>query len=176
MRAFSAIRHTVLLVASLGAVAPAAETNLLPNPDFTEGTDAPAGWTLSGGEGRWVERNVLAVTGTGSGSNHWRCDARFEPAGLYRFEMRARGTTGSGCVISGPTFANCDHRVSGEWKDYGHVFRVPDGVTESTVRLGQWEAKGTVEFDRVRLVPVMPAHLQVGDLVLGEGEMVRDGR
>jgi len=59
MRLFRHLCHAVLLVACLGGVTDSAETNLLPNPDFTAGTDAPAGWTLSGGEGRWADRDVL---------------------------------------------------------------------------------------------------------------------
>ncbi len=30
--------------------------SLLPNSDFNQGGSAPAGWTLSGGNGRWVDR------------------------------------------------------------------------------------------------------------------------
>ncbi len=178
MKSPTVFSFALILAGWLPAVATAAASEqlpLLPNPDFTQGDDAPTGWTLSGGQGRWVDRGVLEVSSPGSGSNHWRADCRFEPGKLYRFTMRARGTTGRGCVTSGPEFANCDHRVTDEWRDYGQVFRVPDDVEDSYVRLGQWETKGTVEFDRVRLVPVLPAHLQAGDLTLGEGEMIRDG-
>lgn len=178
------------VIASLAAMAQAAtKGNLAPNPEFRQGTDKPAGWKLSGGQGRWIDRDILEITGTGSGSNSWQSEPlTFQPGALYRFEMRARQTTGSGgCIISGPSFANRDyHAMAPEWKEYGHVFRVPDPVDGDYLRVGQWESKGTVQFDSVRLVPVLPIHTNCGpydkltspgeDLVLGEGESIKDGR
>ena len=69
-----------------GATTPAP---LVPNPHFDQGDAAPLGWTLSGGQGRWVDRHMLEVTGTGSDSNQWQCTCRFAPGGLYRFQVRA---------------------------------------------------------------------------------------
>jgi hypothetical protein len=148
----------------------------LPNPEFTEGGDAPTGWKLSGGQGRWVDRQVLEVTGDGKGSNCWQCDYRFQPGALYRFQFRGRATAGGGCVISGPGFANHDWQLTPEWKWYGYVFRTPDNAGHEPVRLGQWEAKGTFQFDAVRLCRVVPVHC-IGRISesLGEGETVRGG-
>jgi hypothetical protein len=162
-----------------GPAVSAAAENLAPNPDFREGSDKPAGWKLSGGQGRWIDRQILEITGTGSGSNQWQSEpVQFKPGGLYRFQMRARQTAGSGgCIISGPSFANRDYPgLASEWKDYGHVFRVPDGVEGDSLRVGQWESKGTVQFDAVRLVHVIPVHKPVGKLLLGEGESIKDGQ
>jgi len=79
--------------------------------------------------------------------------------------------------VSGPTFANRDrHDLADQWKTVGHVFRVPDGVQTTTLRVGQWNAAGSWQFDSVRLAPVLPVHKAVGDLVLGEGESIRDGQ
>jgi len=156
----------------------ATKDNLAPNPDFREGADKPAGWKLSGGQGRWVDREVLEITGTGRGSNSWQSEPLpFRPGALYRFQMRARQTAGSGgCIISGPSFANRDyHGLAPEWKEYGHVFRVPDRIEGDDLRVGQWESKGTVQFDCVRLVNVIPIHKPVGRLLLGEGESIKDG-
>ncbi len=161
----------------LPSFVPAAE-NLAPNPDFREGTDGPAGWRLSGGEGRWLDRQILEITGTGSGSNQWQSEPlRFRPGGLYRFEIRARRTAGSGgCIIAGPGSANRDYPgLVSEWKDFGHVFCMPDGMDSDILRVGQWESKGTLQFDSVRLVHVIPVHKQVGKLLLGEGEGIKDG-
>lgn len=161
-----------------------AEVNI-PNADFRQpdpaAADQPAGWKLSGGQGRWADRNWLEVTGNGTdaGSNHWHSDGvAFEPGGLYRFEMVARRVDGSGgCAVSGPTFANRDqHQLTSEWQTVGHVFRVPDGLKSGTVRVGQWDSSGSHQFDSVRIVPVMPVHTAVGPIVLGEGESIRDGR
>ncbi|HUT08859.1 MAG TPA: glycoside hydrolase domain-containing protein [Thermoguttaceae bacterium] len=162
------------LAISLLATATAAEPfTPIANPDFTQGDDAPAGWQLSGGQGRWVDRNILEVTGSGDDSNFWRTDCAFEPAALYRFSMRARQVGGSGCVVSGPAFANRDWRLSTEWQWCENVFRVPEGTESSYVRLGQWQATGTVQFDAVRLVRVIPVHKKVGDVLLGEGESTK---
>ena len=175
--ALSAIAAVIAAFVTQPGVASAAE-NLAPNPHFHEGTDKPSGWRLSGGDGRWIDRQILEVTGTGGGSNQWQSEpARFQSGGLYRFEMRARQTAGSGgCIISGPGFANRDYPgMASEWKDYGHVFRVPDGIENGILRVGQWESKGTVQFDSVRLVHVIPIHRQVGKLLLGEGESIKEG-
>jgi hypothetical protein len=144
--------------------------------DFREGTDGPAGWQLSGGTGRWVDRELLEVTGTGSDTNHWSSEFRCEPLRLYHFRMRARRPSGSGCVISGPEFANRDHYgLSGDWQWLGHVFCVPDQVTAARLRLGQWQATGAAQFDAVRVAPTMAVHRRAGAFVLGEGESIQDG-
>ncbi len=167
-----------LLVLSWASFRPrAAAGEIVPNADFTEGQDAPAGWKLSGGQGRWVERNILEVTGTGKGSNSWQSRCGFTPAGYYRFAMKARSVGGSGTVMSGPEFANHDWRLSPQWQWYDFVFRVPDGTSAGAVRLGQWEANGTFQFDAVSIRPVLPAHKQFNDkLSLGEGERIEGRR
>ncbi len=149
----------------------------IPNPEFRQGSDGPAGWTLSGGKGHWVDRDMLEVTGQGSDSNYWRCDYRFTPGALYHFRVRGRGTPTDGCGIVGPEFANRDLRTpSQDWTWFGYVFRVPDGVTDSYLRLGQWQTNAPIQFDAVRLTPAMAAHKAVGKILLGEGESIRDGR
>ncbi|HYW79760.1 MAG TPA: glycoside hydrolase domain-containing protein, partial [Thermoguttaceae bacterium] len=148
----------------------------LPNQDFTQRDPASIGWTLSGGQGRWAEPGVLEVEGSGDDSNFWRCDYRFTPGRLYHFCMRARHLRGSGSSIAGPAFANRDYRLSSDWRWIDHVFRVPENVDNSYLRLGQWQATGTIQYDEVRLLPTMPVHKAVGKLVLGEGERIRDGR
>jgi hypothetical protein len=173
----SAILLTACLV-TLSAHAPV-RAQSVPNADFDRGGEDPAGWKLSGGEGRWVDREMLEVTGTGEAndSNYWRCDEYpFKAGRLYHFQMRARGPIAGGCAVSGPSFANRDHHgLPKEWKWYGHVFRAPENAKGASLRLGQWQAKGTVQFDEVRVTPVLSAHRKLGDLVLGEGETIRDG-
>ena len=171
-------------------------TQLLPNPDFNQGRSAPVGWTLSGGQGRWVNRKVLEVTGDGSDSNQWQCSCRFTPGNLYRFQVRARSVGGGRAGFTGPGFANRDQALGDSWAWYGHVFRVPDGATSDDVRLGQWQVAGTSQFDAVRLVPVVPVHTLVHprgvaevhalmgtppafvrvQTVLGDGESIHAGR
>jgi len=152
----------------------APKPSLLPNPDFTQGEETPLGWTLSGGKGRWVERDFLEVTGSGSDSNQWQCACPLTPGGLYQFRVRARG---AGHMISGPDFANCDHQLTPDWAWYGQVFRVPDGPEkEHIIRLGQWHSSDTLQFDAVQLTPVVPVYLRQRRLQLGEGETVRGGK
>lgn len=133
----------------------------------------PAGWELSGGKGQRTAQGVLEVTGEGKDSNYWRSpNVPLQPGRLYRFEFRVRRVDGSGCVISGPDTANRDYYFSpGDWQWHGHVFRAPDSG-HCYLRLGQWESTGTLQFDAVRLAPVVPLHRQAGELVLGEGESV----
>ncbi|MEE8451782.1 MAG: glycoside hydrolase domain-containing protein [Thermoguttaceae bacterium] len=176
MRRLAPLRHAILTVALLACV-----ENLnasepftpLPNPDFD---DAPAAWKLSGGQGRWADRGMLEVDGSGDDSNYWRCDYRFTPGRLYHFRMRARHVGGSGSSIAGPAFANRDSQLTSDWQWVDHVFHVPENIDDSYLRLGQWHATGTIQYDAVRLLPAMPVHKAVGKLVLGEGEMIRNGR
>jgi len=154
-----------------------AELPAVPNAEFDQGEAAPANWRLEGG-GRWGERQWLEVTGNGNDSSFWRCDGySFQPGRTYRFETRLRRVSGAGMAITGPNFANRDHTgLSSDWQSVGHAFRVPDQCEGGFLRLGQWHATGTIQFDRVRVTPVVPAHRARGDLVLGEGETIRDGQ
>ena len=147
------------------------------NADFTEGQQDPAAWQLATGRGKWVERQILEVTGDGTDTAFWRSDYRFVPSALYRFEARGRGTPTSGSAILGPVFANRDYQTpSADWLWVGHVFRVPDDVSDSYIRLGHWQASGTIQYDAVRLQRVVPVHTQFGPLVLGDGEQIQQGR
>ncbi len=148
----------------------------VPNAGFEQGEEAPDHWQLVG-NGRWVDRGVLEVTGSGDDSTYWRCDGfAFQPGRLYRFQTRARRTSGSGTAITGPTFANRDQaKLTPSWQWIGHVFRTPDRVDGDYLRLGQWHATGAIQFDAVRIVPVVPVHREFGGLTLGEGETIQDG-
>ncbi len=147
----------------------------LPNSQFNRGNDAPEAWTLAGGQGRWVDREILEVTGTGDDSSFWHINHPLKPGGLYRFQTRARRVGGNGYTIAGPTFANRDYFPGDNWQWIGHTFRVPESVADHTLRVGQWHADGAIQFDAVRLYEVMPVHKAAGQLVLGEGESIRDG-
>lgn len=155
-----------------------AQSQTVPNADFTEGAATVTGWTLVGENGRWVDRQYLEVTGNGDDSNYWRCQGpTFEPGRLYHFETRARRAGGAGgSAVAGPTFANRDYAgVRDDWDWYGHVFRVPENPQGGYLRVGQWHAAGAHQFDAVRITPSIPVHKAVGELILGEGESIRDG-
>jgi hypothetical protein len=169
---------TALLAAAVGSrpgVAAPPPTTLI-NQDFTSGQDQPEGWRLNAGQGRWIDRQVLEVTGNGRDSNAWQSTCRLEPATLYHFEFRGRRVAGSGMVVSGPASANHDWTdLVDRWQWRGHVFRTRDNLSSDTLRLGQWCAMGTFQFDAVRLCRAMAVHRQVNGLMLGDGESIRDG-
>jgi len=148
----------------------------VPNSGFEQGDQSPEHWRLEG-NGRWVERSWLEVTGSGSDSSFWRSDdLSFRPRRLYQFRTLARRTSGSGTAITGPAFANRDQsKLTRNWQWIGHVFRTPDNVDGGYLRLGQWHATGSIQFDAVQIVPVVPVHRQFGPLTLGEGESIQDG-
>ena len=172
IRSLVALSFAALCLTVLSAVG----DEPLANGDFRKGQDSPTSWSLSGGKGRWVDGHILEVTGNGSDSNHWRCDHRFTPEALGYFEVRVRQVDGTGGAMVGPAFANRDlHGLSDQWQWHGFAFRVPDGVTSSYVRLGQWHASGTIQFDAARLSPALPVHRSVGGLLLGTGESIRGG-
>ena len=171
------MKSIALILAVIGLLTTGGMAGELPtNAEFTAGSDTgPEGWRLEGGQGRWVERQILEVTGNGQDSSYWRsqsCD--LTPGALYHFQVRARRLNGTGSVIAGPSFANRDYfNVPGDWKWLGHVFRVSDQPAGSYLRVGHWHAQGTLQFDAVRLTPCLPVHKAVGNLLLGEGESIR---
>ena len=79
----------------------------------------------------------------------------------------ARGT-------SDPKAAPCWRRHIEQWQWLGHVFRAPDQPL-GYLRLGQWHATGAIQFDSVKLQPAVSVHTEHDGLVLGEGELIRDG-
>ncbi len=170
------IRTSLTVFAALAMVTgSAAAQQLLPNPSFTEGNEAPAGWTLQG-RGRWLDRSVLEASGNGRESSAWHCPVELRPGALYRLECVARRAGGGdGCMTSGPSFANRDHRPTDAWQTYGHVFQVPSHGGHSGVRIGQWHVDGAIQVRSARLLPVLPVHVQTGEWVLGEDESIREG-
>ena len=160
----------VLMAAQAGS---ATETRI-PNAEFQQGENAPEGWRLNG-TGRWVDREVLEVSGSGQDSSHWwTTDVQMLPGQRYHFQFRGRRAGGSGSAITGPAFANRDQAgLTSQWQWLGHVFRVPDSGGDGLLRVGQWHATGAIQFDAVRLTPTLPVHRQQGSLLLGEGELVR---
>ena len=136
-----------------------------------------AGWLVLEGPGRWVDRQVLEVTGSGEDSSFWHCGSyRFQPGHTYRFQTRVRRGSGSGTAITGPNFANRDQAgLTSQWQWVGHVFRVP-ALDGAFLRLGQWHATGAIQFDQVRRVAGRPRASSGWGPELGEGELVRDGQ
>jgi hypothetical protein len=156
----------------------------VPNASFESGTGQPAAWTLSGGEGQWIQGGqdgprAVTVTGTGEDSNYWYSGPlKLEPSSVYllRFAARAWDTAGGGTPITGLVFCNRDlGAVPNQWTSYTSVFVTPAQIDPETARLrfGQWHMKGSVAFDRVELFGVDAVYAGHGDLALGDGERVR---
>ncbi len=173
-------KRTIMLVwgIALAAALPSqADRPHVPNADFRLGEDSPQDWRLTG-SGRWVDRKILEVSGSGSDSSSWWTpEVTMLPGQRYHFEFRGRRVDGSGSAITGPAFANRDQvGLTDQWRWLGHVFRVPDHGGDGRLRLGQWHATGAIQFDEVRLTPTLPVYRQQGELILGEGEMIQDDR
>jgi hypothetical protein len=184
------VRHISCLATLLALTAAAAGQMVpVPNASFEEGDGKPAGWTLSGGRGEWLDagaadgRRALAVTGTGKSedANAWRSDALpFEPGGLYRLRFMARSLGGrGGTPTTGPTFCNRDlGDIPETWQAYEWVFLAPKTLApeEAHLRFGQWEVKGGVAFDAVELCRAQAVYARAGDLALGDGETLDGNR
>ena len=183
------IRRSVIIaiVAQCVSLSLEAQTNLLSNGQFEMGEKTPAGWSLNKDGGDWVRDGgieggaCVSVSGDGASDNAWLSEpVTFLPNHLYRFSVMARSEeAGGGTAVCGPSFANVDLGVPGKtWGLYEHVFATPvrrETPLTSPVRLGQWQMKGRVFFDAVRLAPVQAVHAPLGEAALGDGER-RDGR
>lgn len=170
-------------LACRGEVSATAPWEPLPNASFEEGAAAPTGWSLSGGTGRWEEsghtgKRCLSVTGTGEDSHFWRCEGyALRPAQLYRlsFWTKTSPDSSGGTIISGPNVVNRDYDAGSTWTRRSFVFKMPDSVRDTFLRFGQWQKKGTVYFDDIELIPVVPLYFRQGEWELGEGESIESG-
>lgn len=171
------------LVSLAAASSPAAQSIPLPNGTFEAGQDTPAGWSLSGGNGAWIENpeggRAIAVTGTGKtgDTNFWRSGLLpLQPSTIYRLRFRARRIEGTGgCPITGPSFCNRDISDLGpEWGAYTSYFITPAKIDPGAayLRFGQWEVAGTVAYDDVELSVTEAAYREKAGITLGEGESI----
>ena len=170
---------TVLLIDTASA------QNLLPNPGFEEGREAPTGWRQVGASGRRIEnahnaRNALMVRGGGNDASYWQAEvAALQPGGLYRlsfFARRDHAASDTGVVTSGLSRVNRDFPASASWQRYKLIFSVPLDDTNDFVRIGQWHLKGNVSFGEPELFPVIAIHKRIaGGAELGEGESIEGG-
>lgn len=168
-----------LLISTLTGTTTQAATVPLENANFETGNAAqPTGWKLEGGTGvrRKEGKSFFAsVTGDGTNSNYWRSGTlNLAPSQTYRLQFRARGFNASGGTpTTGPTFANRDLGALGsEWRTFITYFQTPRELSpeNSWVRFGQWQVKGEVAFDDVKLSTAQPVYARSGALELGEGE------
>ena len=142
-------------------------------------------WTLSG-NGKRPTDDTLEISGDGKGSGQWRSKPLdLKPGGFYKFSGSIRGVDSQGgCLPCGLSGFSRDYRArKDEWTDESFCFRLQDTVSNSFLRVGQWESKGTFQFRNIKLEPVTPilkeydVQLASGKatLLLGDGETIRDG-
>lgn len=159
-----------------------AAQNLAPNSSFESGANTPTGWTLASGKGQWENfghsgKRCVSVTGDGEGANSWQTQFPVESGGTYlvRYWLMSKDATG-GTPISGFNVVNRDVPASSEWKRYAYVAAMPQDTRDIALRFGQWHVRGTVCFDDVEVLKVMPVHVRHGNITLGSGERIRNGR
>ena len=170
---------SVILLAALLPILAAGEeatgpSALLPNGEFHAGEAEPTGWRLSGGTGRWMDKNILEVTGDGRSSNAWLSQIVLQPGARYVVTVKGRRLSASGgCAIIGPVEVNHDWTFpDGDWGEFQAAFRVPDDVTTTQFRLGQWQVRGTIQYDAAQLRPALPIYSKHGEIILGRGERI----
>jgi len=183
------IERTSILLMAVAMVIPcslpweARAQNLLPNPGFESGTTAPLGWRMPE-DGKWASMahsgtHCLAVQGNGKNSAVWRTERLgLKPGGLYSFSYygRCEATASGGCAVGGTGRVNRDNHPGQDWQLFKHIFINPHDCTNDYARLGQWETKGILYFDDASLLPVIAVHESNGQLELGEGERIQNGR
>lgn len=158
-----------------------------PNASFEEGDGAPTGWSLSGGEGKWLEGEAsdgarsVQVTGTGADTNYWRSEPlSLEPSSVYMVTFDARGWGGaSGTAISGPHFCNRDlGALPEDWESFSSVFVTPATFEAGMgwLRFGQWHVSGSMAFDNIVLFAAQPIYNEAEGIRLGEGERIDGNR
>ena len=168
------------LMAVVLTSAAAGQTVRVPNHSFEVGRDKLDGWTLVG-KGEWTDRGAahgercVVVTGSGTDSAYWRSGDLVLPGRtvyLLAFLARRLDAVGGGCT-AGPAFCNRDvSAVARRWGSHESIFVTPKDAKPTYLRFGQWHAKGSVAYDRVELVRVLPVYRRRGDLILGAGETV----
>ena len=178
--------NAVILTVMLGLATACAggESGAL-NGSFEEGTTAPTGWVLSGSVGTWEKEGhtgsrCISVTGDGKSSNFWKCaNAKIEGGRTYQIDFWTKSSPDAtdGCVITGTNLCNVDCPHTQEWTHRSLVFKeAPARNGPHFLRFGQWEAKGKVYFDDIRVTEVRPLHAEHDRIPLGDGEAVRNGR
>jgi len=181
MTPLRAILVSALMLSFWSAGAVAQEVPI-PNPSFELGREKPDGWFLEGGKGGWEKeghsgKRSISVTGNGSDSNYWRCEALpLEPDSVYRVSFFAKQEGGDGCIISGLNSVNRDFRGTTEWREFSFIFQTPSDLKNSFIRFGQYHVSGKVWFDDIRIVRLKPMSMVRRGLMLGECESIDNGK
>ncbi|MCL5283818.1 MAG: DUF4091 domain-containing protein [Armatimonadetes bacterium] len=179
-KVYCAIQLLVMIVMVLAAT-PTMGKNLLGSAADPDGRILPAGWHVSGGEGKILSsRNgkaILEVVGNLVNSPVWLAPTLPLTGGeTYRFDYMTRNPNGgNGIVVGGAGSVNRDFAPGINWHHNRYIFRFTDADGQNFVRLGQWDLDGTTQFKTIKLIPVEAVNRQDGGVVLGEGEQIAKG-
>jgi len=158
------------------------------NPSFELGDTAPEGWRLPEGKGAWIEEGAhggraIAVAGDGTdqSANYWLSqDVPLEPNSTYRLRFQARHVEGQGrSLFTGFVFHNRDlPELTQEWQPFTTYLVTPPELrrSQTQLRFGQWDIDGTAAFDHVEVIKTKAVYRRMGDIQLGEGERIENGR
>ncbi len=173
------------IVLVCGAGAETAPTNLVVNPSFEIGKDAPAGWAAFAiGGSDWEREGAdgsrsVSLTGLGDDVAWWSPTVKpeLEPNHLYRLSywLRRDAQAAGGKEMAGFDWLSREAAAGLEWGEQAFCFRTPDMVmTRTAFRLGEDHVKGKVYFDSVALMPAVPVYSGPAGtaLELGQGETI----
>ena len=185
-----ASRYMVLVIFLAFWGVPGAQGQLVPvpNPSFEQGDTSPEGWRLPQGEGAWIDegahgQRAIAVTGDGTdqSANFWLSrEVPLEADTTYRLRFQARHIEGLGrSLFTGFNFHNRDlPELTQEWQRFTTYFITPPELRrgQTQMRFVQWDINGTAAFDDIEVVKTEAVYRRMGDIQLGEGERIQNGR
>ena len=168
------------------------------NSSFEQGADSkPIGWS-GVGKVAWtqgdaadgshfvsVSSGVLPKQAEGiSGEIGWRSDpVSLEPGTAFELRFRCRyrpeNLFAPANAFVGPECARLLIPLEGSqlvspWRSYSVRFVAPSAPPANTQRifLGQYQLKGTIDYDGIELYPIKLAESSVGGMLLGQGERI----
>ncbi|MCX6969243.1 MAG: DUF6067 family protein [Verrucomicrobia bacterium] len=171
---------------------------VVPNPSFEQGTEGkPLGWSgvgkvaLSQGDAADGSQYVSVSSGAAPKKEGgieeeigWLSDpVSLEPGTAYelRFRCRYRPETlfAPTNAFVGPECARLLIPLEGSqlvspWRSYSVRFVAPSAPPDNAQRifLGQYQLKGTIDYDGIELYPIELAESSVDGMLLGQGERI----
>ncbi len=184
---FALLLFTVVLLS--GASADTPTTNLIFNPSFENGSDAPHGWNAFALGGSAWERDAVngsrcvSVTGLGADRSWWECNDNpaLQPNHLYRLSYWLKKDLHStgGAAFAGLDGMNWETTPDTEWSERSFCFRTP-GLPPSSLRfrIGQSHLIGELYFDNLSLTPAIGVNTYppILSFNFGRGESFTNGR
>lgn len=132
-------------------------------PTAPESVAAPGGWSIPSPEMGTKTDAYYEVKGKIDTTFSWKSKPfAIQPGGLYRYAMNACWFGGAnGCFPAGITSVSNDYSPADTEKPETRstqIIRVPDNMSETSLRAGQWETSRTLRFTEPTLTPVAPIY------------------